>query len=186
MAYDKSEEPMMEDRPTNNDANITQPSTATSPTLNGIFADDDKMDEYIDHIHLPDALPGQHFHIDFGFIRVSDFKMKTNNGEGPTITSIDKKNSYCLIVDRATQYMWVYLGNTKAPPVEPVRMVLQKFGAKCTHRTVRSDQDQALGRLALFLKMLQEEEFTPELTGVDSSAQNTSVERPHCDLAQMM
>ena len=176
----------MGDCPDKEDVNRTQPSTATSATLNSIFADDDEMEEYIDHIHLPDALPGQHFHFDFGFVCGSDFKMKTNNGEGPTITSIDGKNSYCLIVDRATRYMWVYLGNTKAPPVEPVCMVLQKFGAKCTHHTVRTDQDQALGCSTLFLKMIQEEEFTPELTEVDSSTQNTTVERPHCDLAQMM
>ena len=183
-APETSEDQTMDDQTTNDNVNVGQ--STTSPTLNGIFADDDDIDKYLDDIHLPDALPGQHFHLDFGFVRGSDFKMKTNNGEGPTITSIDGKNSYCLIVDRATRYMWVYLGNSKAPPVEPVRMVLRKFGATCTHRTVRSDQDQALGRSTLFLKMLQDEEFTPELTGVDSSAQNSTAERPHRDLAQMM
>ena len=84
-------------------------------------------DDPVDDLHLPEALPGQHFHIDFGFVRGSDFKVPTNNGKGPTLTSIDAKNSYCLIVDRATRYIWVYLGKTKEPPVEPVRMILQKF-----------------------------------------------------------
>ena len=82
--------------------------------------------------------------------------------------------------------MWVYLSNTKEPPVEPVRMILRKFGAKVTHRTVRSDQDKALGKSVEFLAMLKDEEFTPELTGTDSSQQNAIGERPHRDLAQMM
>ena len=34
--------------------------------------------------------------------------------------------------------------------------------------------------------MLEEAKFTPELTGTDNSQQNSRVERPHRDLAQMM
>ena len=34
--------------------------------------------------------------------------------------------------------------------------------------------------------MLKEEEFTPEITGTDSSQQNAIGERPHRNLAQMM
>ena len=83
--------------------------------------------------------------------------------------------------------MWVQLGKTKQPPVEPVRMVLQKFGNKQTaHCTVRTDQDKGLGKSKDFCKMLKDEEFTLELTGTDSSKQNSLVERPHRDLAQMM
>ena len=148
--------------------------------------DDDEMESYLDALHLPDALPGQHFHMDFGFVRGTSFKLKTANGDGPTITSVDGKNSYCLIVDRATRHIWVFLSNTKEPPVEPVRMVLRKFGANITHRTVRTDQDKGLGKSQEFLKMLKDEEFTPELTGSDSSKQNSLAERPHRDLAQMM
>ena len=130
-------EPTMEDL--FDTSETLQPSSMnTSPTLNGILADNDEIDEYIDSIHLPDALPDQYFHIDFGFVRGSNFKMKINIGDVPTIMSIDGKKSYCLIVDRVC-YMWVYLRNTKTPPVEPVCMVLRKFGAKCTHRTVRMD-----------------------------------------------
>ena len=65
-------------------------------------------------------------------------------------------------------------------------MILRKFGAKVMHQTVRSDQDKALGKSVDFLAMLKEEEFTPELTGTDSSQQNAIGERPHRDLAQMM
>lgn len=34
--------------------------------------------------------------------------------------------------------------------------------------------------------MLDKEGFTPEVTGTDNSQQNSPVERPHCNLAQMM
>ena len=34
----------------------------------------DNIEELQDDIHLPDALPGHHFHMDFGFVRDSDFK----------------------------------------------------------------------------------------------------------------
>ena len=91
----------------------------TTNTENSDTRDDDSdtesdWDEYLDNLHLPDALPGQHFHIDFGFVRGSDFKVPTGtNGTGPTLTSMDAKNSYCIIVNRATRYIWVHLDNTK-------------------------------------------------------------------------
>ena len=147
---------------------------------------DEEMDAYLDSLHLLDALPGQHFHMDFGFVRGTSFKLQTAKGEGLTITCVDGKNSYCIIVDRATWHIWVFLSNTKDPPIEPVCMVLRKFGANITHRTVRTDQDKGLGKSKDFLKMLNNEEFTPELTGSDSSQQNSQAERPHHDLAQMM
>ena len=165
-------------------------STPTTPCQSSTSEDnnieDDELEEHLDTLHLPDALPGQHFHLDFGFVRGSSFKLPTANGEGPTITSVDGKNSYCLIVDRATRHIWVFLSNSKEPPIEPVRMVLRKFGANITHRTARTDQDKGLGKSKDFLKMLSDERFTPELTGSDSSSQNSIAERPHRDLAQMM
>ena len=30
--------------------------------------DDDEWEEALDYLHLPEALPGQHFHLDFGFV----------------------------------------------------------------------------------------------------------------------
>ena len=119
--------------------NAQTPSSNRSPatTPNDIDPDDDDWEEYIDNLHLPDTLPGQHFHINFGFVRSTDFKVPTEKGKGPTLTSIDAKNSYCLIVDHATRFMWVHLSNTKQPPTEPVRMVLRKVGNKqTTHQTV--------------------------------------------------
>jgi hypothetical protein len=42
-----------------------------------------------DDIHLPEAQPGQHFHMDLGFVRGSDYNYKTERGT--TVTSIDNK-----------------------------------------------------------------------------------------------
>ena len=148
--------------------------------------DDEELDKYLNTLHLPDALPGQHFHMDFGFVRGTLFKLQSAKGEGPTITSVDGKNFYCLIVDRAIRHIWVFLSNTKEPPIEPVCMVLRKFGANITHSTVQTDQDKGLGKSKDFLQMLSDEWFTPELTGSDSSGQNSQAKRPHHNLAQMM
>lgn len=42
--------------------------------------------------------PGQQFHMDYGFVRGSDFSQK--NEEGKLITSKDDYNAYLLIVDK--------------------------------------------------------------------------------------
>jgi len=41
--------------------------------------DTDEWEAYLDELHLPDAKPGMHFHADFGFVRGSDFRLKTEN-----------------------------------------------------------------------------------------------------------
>ena len=79
---------------------------------------DDDFEDYMNELHLPQAQPDMHFHADFGFVRGSAFRMKTETGK--TITSIDGKNSYCLIVDRAMRFIWVYVSDSKEPPVEGV------------------------------------------------------------------
>ena len=145
---------------------------------------DPVIEDFLDEIHLPSANPGQHFHIDFGFVRGSGYHKI--NDQGRTVTSIDGKNSYLLIVDRKTRYMWLYLADNKSPPLQAVRMVLEKFGSTDKHRTVRTDQDKSLGKSKSFLAMLESTKFTLELTGTDNSQQNSRVERPHRDLAQMM
>ena len=114
------------------------PDTTTASDNANDMTNTEEWDEYLDDLHLPDALPGQHSHINFGFVQGSDFKVLTGKkGKGPTLTSIDAKNSYCITVDGATRYIWVHLDNTKQPPIDQVRMVLQKFGNKqITHRMV--------------------------------------------------
>ena len=72
----------------------------------------------IDDILIPNAKPGQHFHMDFGFVRGSSYTIKQE--DGPPITSKEGYNSYLLIIDRATRYMWVFLTSSKEPPTGPL------------------------------------------------------------------
>jgi deoxyuridine 5'-triphosphate nucleotidohydrolase len=164
------------------------PSPDLSPDLRDTthinIANDKDIETYLDDLHLPNVNPGQHFHVDFGFVRGSEFKSVTE--EGKTITSIDRKNSYLLIVDRKTRYMWIHNSDSKEPPLTALRQVLTKFGSNDRHRTIRSDQDQGLGKSKAYLAMLDDLNFTSELTGTDNSQQNSRAERPHRDLSQMM
>lgn len=133
----------------------------------------------------PSDAPGQHFALDWGFMRGSSWSDKKDD---KLITSIDGMRCYCIIVDKATRYTWVILSSSKDPPVDAVRQVLKKFRSKTPQRTVRLDQDRALGKSKEFLEMLQEKDvdFTPTFTGTDSSAQNGLAERPHRTLAEMV
>ena len=123
---------------------------------------DEHIDEILDDVYLPDAVPGQHFHADFGFVRGSEYKISTK--EGKTVTSIDGKNSYCLIVDRASRYCWLYLSDSKEPPVLPVKLLLRKFkNPEVSNHTFRTDNDQGLNKSKKFRDMLEAEGFTIEL-----------------------
>ncbi len=51
--------------------------------------------------------PAQHLHLDFGFVHGSDWAKKDNDGK--LVTSMDGYRSYCLIIDRATRYIWIVL-----------------------------------------------------------------------------
>ena len=129
--------------------------------------------------------PGQQFAMDFGFVRGSDFKNKLEDGK--TVTSIDDKNSYLLIIDKYTRYTWVFLSNSKTPPIVAARRVLNKFKCPASrHRTVRVDQGGELGKSKEFSKMIDEEGFTLETTGADGSAQNGMAERPNQTFGHMM
>ena len=86
------------------------------------------FEELQDDIFVPNALPGQHFHIDFGFVRGSQFK---EIKEGKTITSIDGFNSYIIIIDRSTRYTWIFLQFSKDHPINVIERLLSKF--KTTH-----------------------------------------------------
>ncbi len=139
-----------------------------------------------DDDYLPKADPGQHFSMDFGFVRGSQFKSKDEHGN--LVTSFDGKNSYLIIIDRATRYTWVFLSNNKVPPIDAARKLLKKFKSTNPHRTVRVDQGGELGKSQLFKDMLAEDDvgFTMETTGSDSSAQNGLAERPNRTYADMM
>ena len=97
---------------------------------------------------LTNAQTGQHFHMDFGFVRGSGYRIKQE--KAPNITSVDGFNSYFIIVDRVTIYIWIILTASKAPPVTIPQRILNEFKCNNTHRTVRTDQGKELGRSSGF------------------------------------
>jgi hypothetical protein len=50
---------------------------------------------------------GQHLHADFGFVRDSDWLRKDNDGK--LVTSLDGYQSYCLLIDRESRYIWIII-----------------------------------------------------------------------------
>ena len=51
-----------------------------------------------DDLIINKSFPGQHFHMDFGFVRGTGYSHRT--ADGKIITSIDGFNSYLIIIDR--------------------------------------------------------------------------------------
>ena len=143
------------------------------------------MTKILDDVYIPDTLPGQHFHIDFGFVRGSEFKQTK---DGKTITSIDGYNSYLIVIDRATRYTWIFLQSSKQPPLTVIKLLLSKFKSPNPHRTVRTDQGGELGSCTAFKELLATDDlqFSLELTGADASAQNGRCENPNRVYGQMM
>ena len=122
--------------------------------------------------------------MDFGSVRCSNYTLKQE--DGPTVTSKDGYNSYLIIIDRATRYMWLFLTKSKHSPVDIARIVLSKFKSSNPHRTVRTDQGKELGKFDEFRTMVGEEDFSLELTGAEASSKNGVAEAPNRVLAQMM
>jgi len=56
--------------------------------------------------------------MDMGFVRGS--KYRTKDEDGQMVTSLDGYNSYLLIIDRATRYMWVFLSKYKTPKIDTI------------------------------------------------------------------
>ena len=93
---------------------------------------------------IPNAITGQHFYMDFGFVRGSKYAIKRE--DGGTITSKDGYNAYLIIIDRASRYSWIFPTKSKHPPIALAKKVLSKFKAKNLHISVCIDQGDELGR----------------------------------------
>ena len=122
---------------------------------------------------------GQRFQMDFGF-------MKGKHGNNNNIRSHDGYNSYLLIVDYHTRYLWVFLTKNKAPPLKVVTQFLSTYGLKDGIRTIRTDQGGELARSNAFRKVLDTAGYSLEITGSDNSSQNSIAERPHRTLGDMV
>ena len=131
---------------------------------------------------LPTINKGDVLHIDFGFMR-GEFSEKDQNGK--IITSIDGFNSYALIVDKATRWMWILLTKTKTPPIDFTRKILRSFGPRTYQGRIRTDQGGELARSEEFRKMVSEENYILEPTAAYTPEQNGMAERPNRTLGQM-
>ena len=131
---------------------------------------------------------GQHLHIDFGFVRGSDYSSK--DATGRLVTSIDGYRSYCLVIDRASRYVTIILTKSKEPPIKELRHIFQQFRAKvkAEHCTVTTDLGGELAGSKSFIQLLMEPDvkYVPRTTAAFSSAQNGLAEKPNQDLARMM
>ena len=128
---------------------------------------------------------GEIFHMDFGFVRGSEYK--SVNDKGKIVTSRDGYNSYLIIVDAHTRYSWVFLSASKHPPLKIVTQFLQRYGlTEGTFRQVRCDQGGELAKSSKFREVIQNEGYSIEPTGSDNSSQNGVAERPNRTYGDMM
>ncbi len=99
------------------------------------------------------------------------------------IDSWDGYSSYLLIVDEASQYIWVFLTKSKEPPLDLSDTFLDCFG----HRngiSIRSDHGGELARLFAYSDLLlRKHKYVVEPTGTDSPSQNGAVEIYNAKLA---
>ena len=121
---------------------------------------------------------GDRFQMDFGFM-----KGKTDN---ISVRSHDGYNSYLLIIDYFTRYLWVFLSKNKQPPIKVLHKFLRTYGQQTGIRTIRTDQGGELARSSEFQQAITEAGYSIEITGSDNSAQNGVAERPHQTLANMV
>jgi hypothetical protein len=117
------------------------------------------------------------FYMDFGFMRAS-----TSNYTQPSkttdrvVASYDGFSAYLLVVDEASRYMWVFLTQSKSPPMEIIDTFLTRFGHE-RGGSIRTDQGGELARsFALSDKVLRSHNYVMEPTGADSPSQNGAVE----------
>ncbi len=83
---------------------------------------------------------------------------------------------YLLILDEATQYVWVFLTTSKDPPLDIVSEFLHHHGHK-TGGSIRTDQGGKLARSLEFQDLvLRKFHYTLEPIGADSPSQNGAVE----------
>ena len=126
---------------------------------------------------------GQHLHVDFGFVRGSDYSRKDKKGN--LITSIDGYRSYCLVIDRASRYITIILTKTKKPPIAELRHIFKQFrtNVKSNNCTVTTDLGGELAGSKSFIKLLTEKDidYMPKTTAAFSSAQNGLAEKPNQD-----
>jgi len=129
--------------------------------------------------------PGQRFHMDFGFVRGTQYGER--DSDGSLVTSLDRYNSYLLVIDRATRYTWVFLSRNKAPPIDTIKQFLAIHGTtQTTQKFIRTDEGGELWGSHKFQQAIKDAGFIMEATAPDASFQNGLAERPNRTYGDMM
>ena len=119
----------------------------------------------------------QRFYMDFGFLRASNFDYsRPGQSEDQVIQSFDGFNSYLLIVDEYTKFIWVFLCSSKEPLLDMVHLHLEIFGRK-QGGSLRCNQGGELARSHDFVAQMVLRQYTVEPTGADNPAQNKAAEK---------
>ena len=114
------------------------------------------------------AEKGKHFAMYFGFVRGSEFSEKTQDGR--TITSVDGYNSYLIIVDKASRYMFTFLTKSKNSPLDIAKSFLTRHGNPCiVGKTIRTDQGNELAGSAVFRELIDTFGYNFEVTAPRTS-----------------
>ncbi|KAL9178452.1 hypothetical protein ACHAXT_003782 [Thalassiosira profunda] len=128
---------------------------------------------------------GQRYYMDYGFMRASssDFTSPKDDDDGRIVDSFDGFSSYLLIVDEHSRYIWVFLCQSKEPPIAECSAFLKTFGLPAGG-TIRCDQGGELARSKEFVTAMQRDhQYSVEPTGADSPSQNGMVENKNRSLA---
>ena len=120
--------------------------------------------------------PRQCFYVDFGFMQASTSNYpKPNPDIACIVTSVDRFTSYLLVVDKFSQYMWIFLCMSKEPPVEERSAFLSTLGLQ-EGGVIRCDQGGEFACSNEFRTcMLKKYKIEP--TRADLRLQNGGVER---------
>jgi hypothetical protein len=129
--------------------------------------------------------PGQHFTMDFAFVRGSEYVRKDEYGT--TVTSLDGYRCYLSIKDRKTRYQWVFPTKQKTPPLDVIETFLNQHGNKtATRKTISLDQGGNLYESHKFKEIMFKHNYNLEPTGAGAPFQNGMVERINQTLGNMM
>ena len=121
-------------------------------------------------------------YVDFGFMCASssDYS-KPSKAKDRVINSWDGYALFLLVVDKASQYTWVFLMKSKEPPFGIIDTFIKCFGY-LNSGSVHSDQGGKLARSVAFSDMLlRKHTYVVEPTSANS--QNRAVKKYNAKLA---
>ena len=112
----------------------------------------------------------------------ADDYSRPDKSKDRVVQSFDGFNSYLLIVDEVSRYLWVFLTKSKEPPIGEVTTFLAQFG-NSEGGIIRTDQGGELARSEKFRTAVlnrqfkvEDKPYIVECTGADSPNQNGAVE----------